>query len=249
MSVGCSVNFDFSCLFVDDFADTSMSTCHRSVTNGNHRPNHVTYLDISYLWHLVPPIDLPRTNDWVWGADFSTIYSFLRSAYQSKSSTIGDQRDEQWLRCPFRGMGCPHKHGRMHTAQWLAHQLSHFDTSQSTRLDTRRTCTREQAISFAWMDIIAEHYVYRYHTAFGFSAFECDYLDICLNVMEKLRLEEGRGAEHDPARWYCLRWVLFFLGLHPSTFAAYDPRQFRKRRLDAPRCREDNSQCFESRES
>ena len=48
--------------------------------------------------------------------------------------------------------------------------------------------------------------------------------------------------------WSCYYWVILFSGLCAGAFSIHDARQFRRRRLNAPRQREDNSQCSESRE-
>ena len=48
--------------------------------------------------------------------------------------------------------------------------------------------------------------------------------------------------------WYCYYWVLLWSGLSSGAIPNHDARQLRRRRLNAPQRREDNSQCSESRE-
>ena len=155
-------------------------------------------------------------------------------SYGSKSSIVGDQKDERVLKCPFHYVGCHQEFGRLQESLWWAHQSTHFRTRRSSPLDGQRLQAMDRHELFSLLTRTICNPYDDQDKWVGCLMWLNDLLDLLPGDKEPVSVER-----------------LFYVICCGHGFGAlpvHEVRQSRRRRLNAPGRREDNSECSESRE-
>ena len=251
MSVGCSsvdlTRFDFSIHDLTSSTDTSISTCHKSVTYRNHRPvfDDADYSALRLSWSSVPPTSFPTSSGFLGSRDnpipnisaSSQEWMFITLALRSiqlfqfgskplSRSSLLNHIGKPLLECPLYRIGHPQAFVPMRITQWFRYQLIQFYAGHLTRFDSRISRTMKDAFLFSychvWNTIIK-----RYDSS-DYSDFECFLRENeLLSLWDILWRDERYVSEQLPS-WYCRYWPHELLSLYSGAVPSYKVRQYIK---------------------